>query len=403
MPYAERIGRSAVVVDSNGCVEKLSRIPFMSGSFNEAWLQELIASNPSILPSHEVGSEYSPLVCIGKEVPVGSGDTQGYIDNLYVTPSGNIVIVETKLFRNQEARRTVVAQIIDYAKELQRWDASKLDKVAADYTYQHEGQASRIIDLMARNGFLSFSDEAKLVDRLNINLKKASFLLLIVGDGIRSNVEQLADFLNDNTSMAFHLALVELEVYQHGSDTIVIPNLLTKTSVIERYISIYGTAPEKATPQPTIRKPILSRREFVSVFADQGGYDPDEISEFISDLEAINGLTVGIQPTELTIRFCPDDDRTYALLTFSISGNRSDLYVMPGRIYAALERHGIFPMEADDFLNFYKPFVDRNRCKTEPYDYQEGFYYAKIDDVLNYTHDFIRAAEQFAINISNKD
>lgn len=73
------------------------------------------------------------MICIGREVAVGSGENTGYIDNLYITPSGMIVIVETKLFRNQEARRTVIAQIIDYAKEVQKWDAEKLDKIAQGY------------------------------------------------------------------------------------------------------------------------------------------------------------------------------------------------------------------------------------------------------------------------------
>ena len=119
MLYGEKLNRQAVFIGANGETDRLNRIPFMSGSFNEAWLQELLEENPSIIPSGDVSSEYAPLICIGREVPVGSGETQGYIDNLYITPTGRIVIVETKLFRNQESRRTVVAQIIDYAKELQ--------------------------------------------------------------------------------------------------------------------------------------------------------------------------------------------------------------------------------------------------------------------------------------------
>jgi hypothetical protein len=44
------------------------------------------------------------------ELPLPSG----YLDNLLVKPLG-----ESKLWRNVEARREVVAQIIDYAKDLQ--------------------------------------------------------------------------------------------------------------------------------------------------------------------------------------------------------------------------------------------------------------------------------------------
>lgn len=404
MIYSERTGRSAAIIDENGSVSKLNRIPFMQGSFNEAWLQELLEDNPTLIPSGEVNGEYAPLVCIGREVPVGSGDMQGYIDNLYVTPSGCVVVVETKLFRNQESRRTVVAQIIDYAKELQKWDYSKLDAVAREYTYKKMGQSFKIIDLMAKYGYLNLSDEARLNDSINKNLQSASLLLMIVGDGIRTGVQQLADFLNDNARMSFNLALAEMEVYQSGTDIIVIPNLVTKTTVIERTVSGSGMStyhPSAEEPKrPYARKPVLSRREFISTFADNGGYDPDAVTEFISDLEAINGLTVKITPTELTIQFCPGADATYPLLTFGIAQSKADIWLMPGRIKQALDKHGVFPFEADDFLDFYKQFVDLSRCKTEPYEYEAGFYYAKVDEVFRYTQDFISAAEEFAVAIS---
>lgn len=402
MVYPERSGRSAAVVHEDGSIERMSRIPFMEGSFNEAWLQKLIADNPFLLPTEQISSQYSDLVCIGREVPVGSGETQGYIDNLYVTPSGNIVLVETKLFRNQESRRTVVAQIIDYAKELQRWDAERLNGIASDYFMKISGQAARIIDVMSSKGYLTFSDEGGLTDSINFNLSHASFLLLIVGDGIRTGVQQLADFLNENASMSFNLGLVELEIYQQENDTIIIPNLLTKTQVIERYVPTHEE-PRSPIQSQYERKPVLSRREFISTFADNGGYDPDQITEFISDIESINGLSVGIAPTELTIRFSPEEGYSAALLTFSISGGHSDLYIMPGRIKASLEKHGKFPFEADDFLDYFKRFIDRKRCKTEPYEYEAGFYYAKVEDVLLQSQDLITKAEGFVNKISSSD
>lgn len=401
MIYSERTGRTASVINENGEIERLNRIPFMSKSFNEQWLQELLENNPSLIPSAEVNSNYAPLVCIGREVPVGSGDTQGYIDNLYVTPNGCIVIVETKLFRNQESRRTVIAQIIDYAKELQKWDCEQLEKTAIDYFYKKKGQAFRIIDIMAHFGYLSFSDEAELNDRINTNLSTASFLLMIVGDGIRTGVQQMADFLNDNAAMSFNLALVEMEIYQKDSDTIVIPNLITKTTVIERFG--IGTHPQplqgEKLKKSYVRKPVLSRREFINEFADNGGYDPDLVTEFISDIEAVNGINIEIAPTELTIRFCLEKNSSYPLLTLSIAQSKADLWLVPGRIKQALEKHAIFPFDADNFLSFYKPFVDRNRCKTEPYINEAGFYFAKVDEVFRHTEDFITAVEEFITRI----
>ena len=37
----------------------------------------------------------------------------GYIDNLLMTLAGDIALVETKLFRNPEARRLVLVQVLD--------------------------------------------------------------------------------------------------------------------------------------------------------------------------------------------------------------------------------------------------------------------------------------------------
>ncbi len=410
MTYGEKTVRSAVFVNEHGSAEKLKRTPFMFGGFNELWLQELIAENPSILPTADVGAEYAPLICIGREVPVGRCETKGYIDNLYISPSGHIVIVETKLFRNQESRRTVVAQVIDYAKELQQWDAEMLNEVAADYFYKTEGQAAKIIDVMARHGLLTMSDEAKLIDNINRNLESASFLLMIVGDGIRTGVQQLADFLNENTSMRFNLALAEMEVYQLSNGVVVVPNLLTKTTIIERQLTTtesMGLASyskqENNKPKPYIQKPVLSRREFINRFAENGGYDADLITEFICDIESIDGLSIAIAPTELTVRFSPDDGHSYALLTFSIASDHSDIWVMPGRIKAALEKHGRFPFEADQFLDFYKNYVNIQRCKTPPYENISGFYYANVDSVFKNTKKFISAAEQFAVAVTVKE
>lgn len=403
MIYGERTHRSAFCIGTNGSVAPLTRTPFMSGNFNEAWLQELLEDNPAVIPAAGVSPEYQDLVCIGREVPVGSGETQGYIDNLYVTPSGGIVIVETKLYRNQEARRTVVAQIIDYAKELQKWDAAKLDEIAYNYTYRKNGQAHRIIDLMAAKGFLSFSDEKSLTDSLNVNLENASFLLLIIGDGIRTGVQQLADFLNDNTSMSFNLALAEIEVYERGDETIVIPYLLTKTSIVERRAVPFTPVVEEPRKWKYVSGPILSRSEFINRFSENGGYDPDEITELVYTLESATGLSVKIMPTELTIQLSTPDGRSFALFTFSISGGHADLYIMPGRIKAALERAGVFSFEAEPFLEAYKPFVDLRRCKAPPYEYEAGFYYADIGKVLSGEIAFVSAAEQFALSVAKSD
>ena len=405
MIYKERFPRSAYFIQGDD-VQKMRRVPFMENEFSEAWLQELLEFNPSILPTSDISAAYAPLLCIGREVPVGSGDTKGYIDNLYVTPTGGIVIVETKLFRNQESRRTVVAQIIDYAKELQKWDAEMLDVIAGNYFYQQCGQSYRVIDAMVAGGHLSFTDEASLTDAINHNLETATFLLLIVGDGIRSNVVQLAEFLNDNTSMSFNLSLVELEIYNHTDGIIVLPNIVTKTTIIERRLPFQGRAVllrDQNTSQPYESKPLLSRREFVEVFADRGGYDPDLVTEFLLDVEAVDGISIRITPTELHIDCAVDNTRNATILYFGISGvHEASIYMRPDRMLDTMKAAGHLPAEADDFLEFFKQYVDRAKCKAEPYELGANrFYYARVGTVLEHSAQFVGAAEALMQNLSD--
>ena len=95
-------------------IKQLSSISEKEKLFDEHWLQELLINNPSLLPSKELDESWLELIPLGREVPVKAGA----IDNLYITPNGLICLVETKLWRNFEAHRTVVAQIIAYAKDL---------------------------------------------------------------------------------------------------------------------------------------------------------------------------------------------------------------------------------------------------------------------------------------------
>jgi hypothetical protein len=101
----------------------LERIPLNKKHFQENWLQKIIHNNPQILPIDDIESGCAPLLSLGREISTSIR----YIDNLYIFPNGYLTIVETKLWRNPEAKREVVGQIIDYAKELTNWNFTKLN------------------------------------------------------------------------------------------------------------------------------------------------------------------------------------------------------------------------------------------------------------------------------------
>src|SRR5271157_1693314 len=95
----------------------LKRIRFEKGGqdgFRERWLQKLVSRYPNVLPIEQIEPALTPAISICMELPLSSG----FVDNLYATPDGDLIVGETKLFRNPEARREVVGQVIDYAKDL---------------------------------------------------------------------------------------------------------------------------------------------------------------------------------------------------------------------------------------------------------------------------------------------
>ena len=86
----------------------------------------MIQGHPALLPVSDIEPGLQPLIPICMELPVPSG----YVDNFMLTPEGGIVIVETKLWRNPEARREVVGQVLDYAKDLSAFTYEALQSAA---------------------------------------------------------------------------------------------------------------------------------------------------------------------------------------------------------------------------------------------------------------------------------
>jgi len=126
--------------DASG--EALHAIGEREQAYSEAWLQDLIRRHPAILPTGEIEPVFRPLLSIGCEV----GTAAGSIDNLFISPRGYLVLVETKLWRNPEARREVVAQAIDYASCLSRWSYDQLDAAARDYFQRYDHLDVSLLD-----------------------------------------------------------------------------------------------------------------------------------------------------------------------------------------------------------------------------------------------------------------
>ena len=239
MNYGERISGYPLIIDENSGITEIEKIPFTKKDFDEHWIQELLRKYPDILPVTDIEPIFDPLLPIGREVPTSSGA----IDNMFINPDGYLTIVETKLWRNPEARREVVGQIIDYAKEVCEWSFEELDSRVKEYNNKYNNEEIGVIETI--HAYDSNIDEKDLIDSINKNMNRGRFLLIIAGDGIRESVEEMAEFLNQTPNMLFTLALVELQMYKlkDRGDYLVIPQVVTRTREITRaVVKVEGTS-----------------------------------------------------------------------------------------------------------------------------------------------------------------
>lgn len=225
---ASRDGVPFIVRTDHGKLsrEALERLPLIQTP-KEEWLQALLDQGPDLLPMQEIDDRIKPpLVSLGREVSTPAGP----IDNLFLSQNGYLVVVETKLWRNPEARRQVVAQLIDYAAQLRGWRYSNLDTIV-----RHNGrsQGKSLWEFVKPEDF----DEHDWIDQINENLSRGRMSLLVVGDGIRSEAEALVEALRGYPDFHFRLALVEMRVFAlRDGSYMVVPATLAKTAEIERAV-----------------------------------------------------------------------------------------------------------------------------------------------------------------------
>ena len=104
------------IIDQNASLRALQPVATGDGQYDEDWLQKLLFNHPDLLPIADIDPGFGRLIPLAREFPV----TSGSIDILYASAEGSLCLVETKLWRNPEAHRTVLAQLLDYAEALSR-------------------------------------------------------------------------------------------------------------------------------------------------------------------------------------------------------------------------------------------------------------------------------------------
>ena len=186
-----------------------------AGTFNEARVRDLIHARPELLPFEEVREpDFGEACSLGVEINIATRGPGRFLDVLLINGTGRLTVVETKLFTNPEARREALGQIIEYASLLQQLDYETFaERVRASRNDVVIPPGADPLVTIARDSGVEIDDEAAFHDTLQDDLQRGRFLLLVVGEGIKSNLASMKTFLDRTAHMAFTLGMVELRHY----------------------------------------------------------------------------------------------------------------------------------------------------------------------------------------------
>lgn len=218
----------------NGSATALTRGSLSAGSegsHDEKWLQGLLFDHPELIPidAFEPGADKVLKLC--RELPLPRAGGSVFLDMIAVTKTGRLVLIECKLWRNPQARREVIAQIAEYAALLRKWNFTDL----TERLRQREGWTGQNPIYNAAKKLWPDVSEADLVDGISRSLATGDFILLIVGDGIRSDLHAIADHLSG--SGLARLGLVEIQLWNDDKGrTLVVPRVAMQTEIIKHRI-----------------------------------------------------------------------------------------------------------------------------------------------------------------------
>lgn len=225
--------------------EMLERVPLgaplAEGGMDESSLRDLLFRSPGSLPVRAIDAAYADPVPLCRELRTPAGP----IDALYINELGRLILAEFKLWRNPQARREVIGQILDYTKELASWSYEDLQREVSKALKRKGNVPFELV-----RGQAPDVDEAEFVDNVSRHLTRGEFLLLIVGDGIREGVENIVNFVQGHSGLHFTLALVEAALYRDtGGRVIVQPRVLTRTEVVRRVVIEGGHVEERSAEE----------------------------------------------------------------------------------------------------------------------------------------------------------
>lgn len=393
---------------ASALTQSLKRVRFQTGEYSERWLQELIMRHPSLLPIEQMEPAFAPAIPICMELNVPSG----YVDNLYATPTGDLIIGETKLFRNPEARREVVGQIIDYAKDLAAWTYADLDAAIRKAEPVAGSPSQGLFATVAAASGPEGLEEARFVDAVSRNLARGRFLLLIIGDGIQEGTEGITRFLQEHAQLHFTFGLVELAIYELPERAgtpgyLVQPRIVARTYEIDRgtytidagRIVFKPPVAETRTATTAPKRTTITEERFYEQLEEACPGVGPRLKKFAARLQDLD-VHVEFGTGSLILRWRPNEDVAWNLGSVTTAGK-----VWTEFLNAQADRAGVL-----DLSHCYQEHVaasvpgasvKRGATPLSWYVVKNGTY-VTAQDLLNHDEAWLQAIQTFISDVTAK-
>ena len=118
----------------------------------------------------DIEPAFTPLVSICRELETPAG----FVDNLWLTPAGGIVLGECKPVRNPQSRREAITQALDYARAICDWNYEELQRSFR----KSAGAAATLYDTVKEKAGLAEIDEEQFVDAVERRLRASRLMAL---------------------------------------------------------------------------------------------------------------------------------------------------------------------------------------------------------------------------------
>ncbi|MGX5653309.1 hypothetical protein ACWKWC_00880 [Geodermatophilus nigrescens] len=223
------------------------RRPTTEGYTHEPELQQILAEQPSLIEG--IGESAAAR----REFSTGVGPA----DLVIVDSDGTITVVECKLARNEEIRRKIMGQVLDYASRL-------AEMTPDDFERAWNALAGPSLDSV-------FEDSPDGRARFESNLRGGTFTLVLAVDAINDDLRRIVRYLNTHTSAGMRLPAIELRRAVHESIEILIPTVYGSESADEKNARRGSSSAVRWTHADvdawlSARDPVLA--EAVSAFRD---------------------------------------------------------------------------------------------------------------------------------------